>query len=901
VPDEEEAEAGRREALEPDLEPAKGKKLSAKGKLSKVTKAMISLPLAACVLLSTLAVAPSDAWASENVNWGKGVELTAPANAAEDPEVFLRKVSCPSAGNCTAAGSYDVPPEHKEEPPRERGELLSETGGRWERGVEVTMPAGAATDPKVEFTALSCPSVGNCTAAGEYRDNAGDEQGFLLTETAGTWGSVVEAPLPANASSKPEVRLGQISCPSAGNCTVVGDYNDGSGQRQGFLASETAGTWEAALKPYLPANAVSNPNDRVTAVSCASAGNCTAVGSYEDGSEKEQGFLWTETAGTWGPGVEATLPANAGSSSELRAISCPSEESCTAVGEYTDSSNDTEGLMLSENAGRWGTAVEARMPANARSEPDANVHEVQCPSAGNCTAFGDYIAFNSEEVDGVFLTETAGVWGAGVKRPLPADAEPQLVIGGSLSCPSAGDCSYVGDYKVDDGFVTRAVLVTENDGMWGPGIDAALPANATGDPGAFLSSVSCTSPGSCTAVGSYNSYTGASVVERQGMVFTATPATAILSASGPLGGAFAGSPISASAISATLAGGSAPSGPITFTVFGPRPSPPSSCTSGGTTVAAASAYGDGTYNPSTDFTPTSPGEYWWYASYGGDAGDEPAVSTCGPGMAETAVVPKATPTLSTSATMMDAVAGSPIPASSISATLAEGTAPTGTITFTVFGPQSSPPSSCASGGTAVGTANVNGNGPYQPSLGFTPPSAGEYWWYASYGGAAGDEPAASACGPLMAQVLVAAAPMTVSSPGSGSSPVSGSGAGTGTAARPPATTLSRLEIDSKHLTAKKVITLKLTSSQAATIEVLIAETVTGHKLRGVCKHTAKTGGRCTTTAKRRTVTFSGSPGSNTFKIKLAGLGKGRYTATITAENANGESTPIKLTFTIADR
>jgi hypothetical protein len=856
----------------------------------------VARALVACVYVLLVLVGAPGAWASENANWGAGVQLTAPADAAEDPAVYLRNVSCPSAGNCTAAGTYDVPPEHKEEEPQEQGELLSETDGEWQRGVAVTMPAGAAPNPHVEFRALSCPSLGNCTAAGEYRDSAGHEQGFLLNESAGAWGSAVQTSLPANASSTPEVRLAALSCPSAGNCTVVGDYYDDSGQRRGFLASEIAGAWEGAVGPSLPANAPSNPNDHLNAVSCASPGYCSAAGSYEEGPEKEAGLLWTETAGTWGPGVEATPPANAGTGSELRAISCPSAENCAAVGEYIANSGHAEGFMLSEAAGTWGTAVEARLPANASSAPGANVHMVQCASAGNCTAVGIYIATSPEEsYEGMFLTETAGVWGAAVERPLPANAGPQLVIEGSLSCPAAGECSYVGNYKIGE-FISRALLVSENNGTWGRGIDGQLPANATGDPGAFLSSVSCTAPGRCTAVGSYNSYT-TNFVERQGMVFTATPATANLSASGPLGGAFAGSPIAPSSISATLAGGSAPIGTITFTVFGPQSSPPSSCTSGGTTVGTASAFGDGTYQPSAGFTAPSPGAYWWYASYGGDAGDEPTASTCGSSMPETGVLPRATPTLSASGPP-GGIAGGQISASQISATLAGGSAPTGTINFTVYGPQSLQPSSCVAGGATVGAASVNGNGTYRSSAGFTPAGPGEYWWYASYGGDGGDEPAASTCGALMAQTLVAAAPATAS----GTGPVGGSGSGGGSGAEPSAPTLSGVKLASKRITASaagKGVALKLAVSQRAKIEVVIAETVRGHELRGVCRAAAKRGRSCTSTIKRRTLTFSGSAGSNTFKLRLAGLRAGAYAATITAVNANGSSSPVRLAFTIA--
>ena len=845
--------------------------------------------LVACVL-PALAVAPPGARASRNVNWGTGVELTAPANAALDPEVFLRRVSCASTGNCTAAGSYLIEPEPEKY--EDQGMVRSETGGTWEPAVEATMPAGAAPSPRPEFGALSCPSAGNCAAIGYYRDSTENEQGFLLSESAGVWGTGVEVSLPANASSGPSVRLNQLSCPSAGNCTAVGNYADIAGNGRGFLVSETAGTWSAApVAPSLPANAASNPEDRMRmgGVSCALAGNCVAVGDYTDSSGNTEGFVWTETAGVWGAGVEATPPANAASNPgmEFASLSCPSVGNCAAVGEYTDRSGDTEGLMLSENSGTWGTGVEAIVPVGTGSETETNLHEVQCPSAGNCTAFG--VASNRQENDGVFLTETSGVWGEGVNRPLPANAAPQLVIEGSLSCPSAGNCSYVGTWKVNE-FVSRPLLVTENDGTWGPGINGVLPANVTGDPGAFLSSVSCTSVGSCTAVGSYNSYT-TDFVERQGLLYTATPATANLSASGPLGGAFAASPISAASISATLAGGSAPSGPIAFTVFGPQSSPPSTCTSGGTAVGAASASGDGTYQPSAGFTPPSPGDYWWYASYGGDAGDEPAVSLCGPGMAETSVVPKVTPTLSASGPL-EGVAGSPIAASSISATLASGSAPTGTIAFTVFGPQSSPPGSCASGGATLGAASVNGNGTYSPSAGFTPPSPGDYWWYASYGGDAGDEPAVSACGPLMAQMLVAAA-MTPFIPGGGANP--------GTAIKTPAPTLSGVKLGSKSSTGKKGTSLKLTLSQPARIEVLIAQAVKGHKLRGVCKPQAKRGKSCTAKVEKRTLTFSGAQGSNAFQLKLAGLAKGFYTATILARNADGASKPVSLTFTIAGK
>ena len=81
---------------------------------------------------------------------------------------------------------------------------------------------------------------------------------------AASWGHGVEAVLPANASAAAGISggfggLGAISCPSAGNCTAVGGYIDNTGESQGLLLNETAGKWETGVEAVLPANADSTP------------------------------------------------------------------------------------------------------------------------------------------------------------------------------------------------------------------------------------------------------------------------------------------------------------------------------------------------------------------------------------------------------------------------------------------------------------------------------------------------------------------------------------------------------------------------------------------------------------------------------------------------------------------
>lgn len=225
----------------------------------------------------------------------------------------------------------------------------------------------------------------------------------------------------------------------------------------------------------------------------------------------------------------------------------------------------------------------------------------------------------------------------------------------------------------------------------------------------------------------------------------------------------AGSTIDASDITATLSGSSANStGTITFTVFGPMTNAPSDCTSAGTGAGTAQVTGDDVYVPTNGFTPLTPtlGDYWWYASYSGDPDNNPANSGCNGGMAETVVNDLVTPIL-TFQPPLTGTAGTLIGAGSVGATLDGGKDPTGTITFTVFGPLASPPGICTSGGTEVGTGSLtvgNGHGYYNPTEGYMPPSPGYYWWYASYipdaSAAANNNPANSGCGSQMVNTSV---------------------------------------------------------------------------------------------------------------------------------------------------
>ena len=134
-----------------------------------------------------------------------------------------------------------------------------------------------------------------------------------------------------------------------------------------------------------------------------------------------------------------------------------------------------------------------------------------------------------------------------------------------------------------------------------------------------------------------------------------------------------------------------------------------------------------------------PGAYRWIASYGGDANNNAATTACNdPGETSTVTaVTAATPTITTSATPSANTGG----AISDTAVLASGNAPTGTITFTVFGPSNG---TCSGTPVFTSTTTVSGNGSY-PSAPFSPTLAGTYGWIASYSGDAGNNAATTVC------------------------------------------------------------------------------------------------------------------------------------------------------------
>jgi Bacterial Ig-like domain (group 3) len=219
--------------------------------------------------------------------WGSAQEVpgTAALNVGEDASVD--SVSCSAVGDCTAGGYYNVGKAGSST----RGLqafVVDETGGSWAAAHEVPGTAALNAGADAQVTSVSCASPGNCAVGGTYAGNstALAQQAFIVNETGGTWGKAEDVPGTAPGAAKYDSEVTSVSCASPDDCSA-GGYDDGTvgygseATGRAFVIDESGGTWGTAQE--VPGMTAINTNGYLTAVasvSCVSATDCAAGGSY---------------------------------------------------------------------------------------------------------------------------------------------------------------------------------------------------------------------------------------------------------------------------------------------------------------------------------------------------------------------------------------------------------------------------------------------------------------------------------------------------------------------------------------------------------------------------------------------------------------------------------------------
>jgi hypothetical protein len=192
----------------------------------------------------------------------------------------------------------------------------------------------------------------------------------------------------------------------------------------------------------------------------------------------------TALAAKW-TAQEISSPKEA-TAARLRGVSCSSAEFCTAVGAFLNGKEEYE-LAELWNGKAWASRAVKLSSASI-------LLGVSCPSQW-CMAVGRLTVLELTART-VFWTKAEAV-GEYPSVPSPKEAKSPELVG--VSCTSSEMCIAVGDYVGGEG-KTRSLSERWNGKAW----TLLEPANPPEAEAARLTSVSCDSSESCTAVGYYN-------------------------------------------------------------------------------------------------------------------------------------------------------------------------------------------------------------------------------------------------------------------------------------------------------------------------------------------------------------------------------------------------------------
>ena len=204
----------------------------------------------------------------------------------------------------------------------------------------------------------------------------------------GTWGKAEQVPGTAALNQGGHAVTLSVSCAAAGDCSAVG-YSTPSASSvvaKAFVVTESGGRWGKA-EEVLGSAAFNSSGATVDSVSCAAAGDCSA-----GGSAGQQAFVVNQTGGRWGTAeqVPGTAALNKGGGAAVGSVSCAAAGRCSAGGYYENGSLFMQPFVVNETGGTWGRAEQVPGTAALNKGGFAQIVSVSCAAAGRCGAGGLY-------------------------------------------------------------------------------------------------------------------------------------------------------------------------------------------------------------------------------------------------------------------------------------------------------------------------------------------------------------------------------------------------------------------------------------------------------------------------------------------------------------------------------
>jgi hypothetical protein len=222
----------------------------------------------------------------------------------------IGRLSCVSAKFCVNSGAAG---------------LTELWNGRSWRDLSAPVPPGT-TD--FNLTGVSCTSPTFCMAVGAYTT---DPDSIVPQTVAETWNGSAWKLIPSPTHKRTSA-FNDVSCTSSQHCVAIGGFFTAA--RPTYRASNIAGVWNGTSwnvmrlpGPVGFPHGFDNLNQGPDSISCATAKRCMAVGSFLNARTR----MRDSVAIAWN-GSKWLLTELRGPKSGIADVSCPSPNSCIAVG-----------------------------------------------------------------------------------------------------------------------------------------------------------------------------------------------------------------------------------------------------------------------------------------------------------------------------------------------------------------------------------------------------------------------------------------------------------------------------------------------------------------------------------------------------------------------------------------
>lgn len=372
----------------------------------------------------------------------------------------------------------------------------------------ITNPAGAASaggsgefagTAKIEanLNSVSCWSAKACIAVGDYLNSKDDQLPIAMAWNGTTW-TMQKISGQGTIGSY----LFATSCSSASYCMAVGQSEVPYSPLP--LPTLFAEAWDGKVWKILPGLQPPKTDEGyLWDVSCVATNSCTVVGDAGELPATKPGVPLVQGVAERWDGTKWTnetvpFPKEPSNSTILDAVSCRTASECTAVGTYgTDTMSVYHSYPVAENwnGSEW-TFTKLPMPPAGTTIAVTYLNALSCAAAGQCVTTGTYTA-DTHAQDAFSIVQGSKGWtDYPVAAPKPVNAISPNIL--STSCVTASWCMGTGTYQSLSNY--HALAEVWNGKSW--------TLSAVGDsaqPATTLSWASCTATSSCMTVGTSGS------------------------------------------------------------------------------------------------------------------------------------------------------------------------------------------------------------------------------------------------------------------------------------------------------------------------------------------------------------------------------------------------------------